>query len=146
MIAGMDFSRVAFRRAIAVCAAVAACALATGAHLQRARGGDFEPFQASGTTRIVIPTAFALPASDSGLRLTTIVTTDLDSDGDLDVVASDGAAHLFVWINDGAGHFTRKDPRPNDDRQPTTSTPTVSERPANALVSLQPAGAVALSN
>ncbi|HEX4346279.1 MAG TPA: VCBS repeat-containing protein, partial [Vicinamibacterales bacterium] len=80
------------------------------------------------------------------LHLTTVVTTDLDSDGDLDVVASDGATHLFVWINDGAGHLTRKAPLPEKDEQPTTSTPSVNERPATALVSIQPAGALALWN
>lgn len=87
-----------------------------------------------------------LPESDAGLRLTTVVTTDFDSDGDLDVVASDGATHLFVWINDGAGHLTRKAPLSNGERQLSTSTPTVAERSSTTPVSIQPAGAVAISS
>ena len=101
-------SRMFVKRAMAFCTAIAAVGFAAGTRAQSAERIGFEPFQASGMTRIVIPSAFELPSSDAGLHLATVVTTDFDSDGDLDVVASDGATHLFVWINDGAGHLTRR--------------------------------------
>ncbi len=36
------------------------------------------------------------------------VTTDIDRDGDLDVVASTTGEPVVVWINDGHGHLTRQ--------------------------------------
>ena len=142
----MVFSRATVRSAVAALAAVAALGLSAGTRVPPAGPTDFESIQTPATTRVVIPDSFDLPGGDSDLQLTTVVTTDFDSDGDLDVVASDGATHLFVWINDGAGHLTRKEPAPQSDRQPFTSTPSVAERPSTALISIQPAGAVALSN
>jgi hypothetical protein len=53
---------------------------------------------------------FAPPTSESTRTLVSIVAADIDSDGDLDVVASDTELELHVWINDGSGHFTRRDP------------------------------------
>jgi hypothetical protein len=55
----------------------------------------------------------ALPASltpqlDPGLRLVALVASDIDDDGDLDLVANDGSLDLLVWINDGTGHLTRR--------------------------------------
>jgi hypothetical protein len=40
------------------------------------------------------------------------VATDIDSDGDLDVVATTDRG-LVVWVNDGAGHFRRRHARPH---------------------------------
>ncbi len=48
--------------------------------------------------------------ADSDARLVAVVATDIDTDGDLDIVATDSDLHLHVWINDGAGHFTRREP------------------------------------
>jgi len=39
-----------------------------------------------------------------------VIAVDIDADGDLDVVASDRTLQLHVWVNDGAGHFTRREP------------------------------------
>jgi len=47
---------------------------------------------------------------DSTGALTSIVVADIDRDGDADVVATDEALHLFVWINDGTGRLTRQHP------------------------------------
>jgi len=41
-----------------------------------------------------------------------VVAADIDADGDIDVVATDGSLNLLVWINDGTGRFTRKRPAP----------------------------------
>lgn len=45
---------------------------------------------------------------EPGLHLVALVSADIDADGDLDVIASDGSLDLLVWINDGAGHLTRR--------------------------------------
>src|SRR2546426_1927566 len=39
------------------------------------------------------------------------IATDLDRDGDLDVVATTEDQPIVVWINDGRGHLTRQRPR-----------------------------------
>ena len=51
--------------------------------------------------------------SDAG-RLVAVVAADVDADGDLDVIGTDAALQLHVWINDGAGHFTRRNPIPSN--------------------------------
>ncbi len=45
---------------------------------------------------------------EPGLRVVALAASDIDDDGDLDLVASDGSLDLLVWINDGAGHMTRR--------------------------------------
>lgn len=59
-----------------------------------------------------LPAGLATSLHDSTAALTSIVVTDIDRDGDADVVATDGALHLFVWINDGTGRLTRQAPAP----------------------------------
>ena len=48
------------------------------------------------------------PPIASGLRVVAMVASDIDADGDLDLVANDGSLDLIVWINDGTGHLTRR--------------------------------------
>lgn len=57
-----------------------------------------------------LPAGLATSLHDSTSTLTSIVVADIDRDGDADVVATDGALHLFVWINDGTGRLTRQAP------------------------------------
>ena len=57
-----------------------------------------------------LPVALTPPAVDPNLRLVSMVAADIDADGDLDVVASDGSLDLVVWTNDGTGRLTRKYP------------------------------------
>jgi hypothetical protein len=70
----------------------------------------------------------SLPAdlAETELRdgLVAVVATDIDTDGDLDIVATDRALNVYVWINDGAGHFTRRAPArsPNWGSDPAGST------------------------
>ena len=40
-------------------------------------------------------------------RFVRVVASDIDRDGDIDVVASVGTLDLLVWANDGTGHFSR---------------------------------------
>jgi hypothetical protein len=45
-------------------------------------------------------------------NVTGLVESDIDKDGDLDLVAATPTGGLIVWINDGHGHFTRQDASP----------------------------------
>jgi len=55
-------------------------------------------------------TTLHLPGVEPGTRVVAAALADIDADGDLDLVASDGTLDLLVWSNDGSGHFTRKYP------------------------------------
>ncbi|HZT78211.1 MAG TPA: VCBS repeat-containing protein [Vicinamibacterales bacterium] len=65
------------------------------------------------TTSRQLPPALAASLPDWPAPLTSIVVADIDRDGDADVVATDEALHLFVWINDGTGRLVRQDPAPS---------------------------------
>ncbi len=55
--------------------------------------------------------------------MVSVVTADIDADGDVDIVASDGSLDLLVWVNDGDGHFTRQSPRRSTDWQSVPPAP-----------------------
>jgi hypothetical protein len=55
-------------------------------------------------------TALQLPGVEPGTKVVAAALADIDADGDLDLIASDGTLDLLVWSNDGSGHFTRKYP------------------------------------
>lgn len=99
--------RVSRLRAIAVIAALAAAGAAfrTSAGAQPARSG-------LGADALRAPFSAALEAAlpEHTRDLVSIVAADIDDDGDLDVVANDASLNLFIWLNDGAGHFTRQRP------------------------------------
>jgi hypothetical protein len=63
-----------------------------------------------------VPMDLAASLHDSAATLTSVVVADIDRDGDADVVATDGALHLFVWLNDGKGRFIRQQPAAPDKR------------------------------
>src|SRR2546425_9202121 len=52
-----------------------------------------------------LPSGVHLEEPELGHDWVAVVATDIDTDGDLDIVAADDALHLYVWINDGDGHF-----------------------------------------
>lgn len=76
-----------------------------------ASGGRPQTFEAA-TLVASLPLSLA-PPLDPGLRLVALVASDIDADGDLDLVANDGSLDLLVWINDGSGHLTRRYARPS---------------------------------
>ena len=55
-----------------------------------------------------------------------VVAGDVDHDGDIDVVASNGSLDLIVWKNDGAGHFTRQAAAPHVTLQMQPPSPAAS--------------------
>jgi hypothetical protein len=89
--------------------------------------------------------AHAADFSIDGGRLVSIVTADIDAHGDLDVVASDTALQLHVWVNDGSGHFTRQRPRTLPAWQPVPPAPALDGTPF-ALPSFAPANPPSLEN
>jgi hypothetical protein len=91
------------------------------------------------------------PTFEPGQRLVAMVASDIDDDGDLDLVGDDGSLDLLVWINDGTGHLTRRYARQSggwsEDAQ--TANGDASQTPVSAVVSssvsLGPGHALALA-
>lgn len=58
-----------------------------------------------------LPPGLTIPRDDPSIQdALRVVASDIDDDGDLDLVANDGSLEIAVWENDGAGHLTRKRP------------------------------------
>src|SRR5262249_44816627 len=74
-------------------------------------------------------------SSDADPDLTAVVGADIDMDGDVDVVATDAQLRLYVWINDGAGHFTRREPARSTTWRDDGAQPRVNERSGTTDVS-----------
>ena len=88
-----------------------------------------------------LPQGFVLPPADVDLKALSLVAADLDSDGDLDIVAADnsnGSIGIVVWVNDGAGHLTRKDPAAPKNLGSQPAAPSIDHRPATFAASIQP--------
>jgi len=83
---------------------------------------------------------FSQPAANQPEHIVAIVAADIDADGDLDVVASDSALQLHVWVNDGAGHFTLRIPARSSGWQPTPPAPSFDDRstPAASFTQINP--------
>jgi hypothetical protein len=75
------------------------------------------------------PPVESLPGNTT--RFASIIAADIDADGDLDVIATDHALNLYVWVNDGAGHLTLQNPAHEDRWQPLPPAPLVERRPAS---------------
>jgi hypothetical protein len=70
-------------------------------------------------------TAMAVPP---GWQLVSMIADDIDADGDLDVVASDGSLDLIVWINDGTGRLNRQGSRKASGPPQSLSGPGLSDQ------------------
>jgi hypothetical protein len=81
-----------------------ATAVSSGGSLARALGAS----AAFGLGQLPKGLTLATAEAEAGAvrKFFALVTTDLDADGDLDVIASNGALDLLVWLNDGSGHLT----------------------------------------
>ena len=128
----------AFVSLVAMAAAGSARMLPANA-LSPMRGYDFARRLAARQ----LPTGFTLPSGDVNLKVSSLVTADLDADGDLDIVASErssGAIGIVVWVNDGAGRLTRKAPAPKGNLASEPALPSLDERQAIVMASVQPDG------
>jgi len=103
----------------------------------RRRGvGSLSPVVVLRDLAQALPAGMHAPGSD-WIRVASLVTTDLDSDGDLDVIATDGSSALVVWTNDGNGRLTRKPPRRASDLTPEPPPPSLEPHQQATLVSVQ---------
>jgi hypothetical protein len=90
-----------------------------------------------------LPQGFTLPSADVNLPVSSLVTADLDADGDLDIVAADrsnGSIGIVVWVNDGAGRLTRKAPSSKGHLASEPASPSLDEHQATVMASVQPDG------
>jgi hypothetical protein len=113
----------------------------TSVHPPRARG-SYRPIDRPLAGQL--PRGFTLPSADVNLPISSIITADLDADGDLDIVAADrsnGGIGIVVWVNDGAGRLTRKAPAPKGNLASEPASPSIDERQATVMASVQPDGA-----
>lgn len=88
-----------------------------------------------------LPAGFVLPSSDVDLKISSFVAADLDADGDLDIVAADaanGSLGILVWVNDGAGRLTRKQPERPRTLGSEPQGPSVDRQYTTDIASLQP--------
>ena len=86
-----------------------------------------------------LPEGLVLPTSDAALNVASLVTVDLDADGDLDVIASNpssGSLGIVVWENDGAGHLTRKRPVRPRSLGSEPASPSVDQGQTTVVVSI----------
>ncbi len=72
-----------------------------------------------------VPVGLDTSARDSSEPLISVVVADIDRDGDADVIATDAALHLFVWLNDGTGRFTQQQPASGGERSADGDRPGV---------------------
>jgi hypothetical protein len=87
-----------------------------------------------------LPAALRPPTLDPGLRLVSMVAADIDADGDLDVVASDGSLDLVVWTNDGTGRLTRKYPAHSSGGLDEPPAQTLDQQESSSVSALPPGG------
>ncbi len=88
-----------------------------------------------------LPDGLVLPASESNLRVSSLVAADFDADGDIDVVAADtssGTVGIVVWVNDGQGRLTRQRPAQPHNFGSEPASPSVEQRQATVGASIQP--------
>jgi hypothetical protein len=55
-----------------------------------------------------LPSALQASLSHQAVALVSAVATDIDADGDLDIIGSDDHLALIVLVNDGYGHLSRR--------------------------------------
>lgn len=88
-----------------------------------------------------LPAGFVLPSSDVDLKISSLVAADLDADGDLDIVAADaanGSVDILVWVNDGDGKLTRKQPERPKTLGSGPEAPSVDRQQSSVVASIQP--------
>jgi hypothetical protein len=70
-------------------------------------------------------------AADLGTTVVSLITADIDHDGDLDLVAAAPSGQVVTWLNDGRGRFTRQEASRARGLAPEAAiAATLQERPA----------------
>jgi hypothetical protein len=117
------------KRRVAICA-IAAMAVLSGAAAMVAPTAlsptrDVDSLAGRTSRQDLVPAAMRAALAEPDIQLVAVVAADIDADGDLDVIASDSALHLYVWVNDGAGHLRRVPPSRSSSLQPDPPGPTI---------------------
>jgi hypothetical protein len=115
--------RAATRVMLAMAALIGAAVTAMPAPLEPSRPQD-DPFVGRIAPWNSLPAGLRVALGEPDTHLVAIVAADIDADGDLDIVASDSALHLYVWMND-AGHLRQKQPARSSSLQPEPAGPTI---------------------
>jgi FG-GAP-like repeat len=79
--------------------------------IQEDRGGSHVSVILSGSPHAV---TFEMDA-------VSVAASDIDHDGDTDLVVLSPSNHVVIWRNDGSGHFTQEEPLPPSTLASTTS-------------------------
>ena len=101
-------------RAIAALCAFLMLLVASAATRSAVPAGTFTPLSRDNSPdrslADVMPRGVAAPLAPAGLHVRQAVAADIDTDGDIDLVALDPAYGLLVWTNDGQGHLLQQAP------------------------------------
>jgi hypothetical protein len=126
-----------------ICAAVVALLATMAGHvrLPQAAAINLVRFRQTHSVAKQLPAGFVLPPSDVDLKISSLVAADLDADGDLDIVAADaanGSVDILVWVNDGGGRLTRKQPERPKTLGAGPQEPSVDRQQTTIVASIQP--------
>jgi hypothetical protein len=135
--------------------AVAGVAFAAAAFTHTAHGitAPGSPARVSPYTPATkLPRQLAASVAPLPPDLVAAIAVDFDNDGDLDVIATDEALQLLVWVNDGRDHLTRRSPArttgwqtdvppPSLDDLLALSDVTAKDDPPSFRISVEPLGA-----
>src|SRR5689334_13993555 len=105
-------------------AAVIALAALSALQATRAQAETLPAFAQVRASRSVEATTFRqLVETRYQVEFRKVVATDIDRDGDIDVLATTDRS-LTVWVNDGVGHLTsqRRESDPSIDSRPRSNT------------------------
>jgi len=72
-------------------------------------------------SRIVLTLSGSSDAVALDMDAVSVATSDVDHDGDTDLVVATSSNRIVIWLNDGRGHFTEERPAPSRDLSPETT-------------------------
>jgi hypothetical protein len=84
-----------------------------------------------------LPTALQVSLSQEPVTLVAAIATDIDADGDLDIVGSDEQLGLVVLVNDGHDHLSRRASRRPSNAAAGPEAPAMNSRGGARAVSVQ---------
>ena len=132
------------RKLALICTATVALLATMGGHVrlpQAAATINLVRFRQTHSVAKQLPAGFVLPPSDVDLKISSLVAADLDADGDLDIVAADsanGSLDILVWVNEGDGRLTRKQPERPKNLGAEPQSPSVDQQQTSVVASIQP--------
>jgi hypothetical protein len=84
-------------------------------------------------SRVVLTLSGSRDAVALDMDAVSVATSDVDHDGDTDLVVATSSNHVVIWLNDGRGHFTEERPAPSRD---LSSETTVANAPRDELAAV----------